>query len=186
MNYKYVKINGKSVKYIKLNGGLLWHKPSEYEPIIPSDTDKFPRRLTGFAVEQLSPDRNWGSSSSYRGSVYAKPALEYEAVKLGRAYSNFGNFASSFADYREGDIAIGYSADGEKTQAINIWFASEKPSSISVFKTWLTENPVTVLYELYESDGSVWDAVRRDGTYGYYNDETNTFVPVYGMSETDL
>ena len=184
MNYKSVKVNGKSAKYIKLNGGLLWQKPQEYEPILPSDTVKFPQRLTGFAVELLSPDRNWGSSSSYKGSVYAKPALEYDAVKLGRAYSNFGNYVTSFSDYAEGDIAIGYSADGGNTKALNIWFDSEKPSAISVFKSWLAENPVTVLYELYESDGSVWDAVRHNGVFGYYNETTNTFVPVYGMDGT--
>lgn len=186
MNYKSVKVNGKSAKYIKINGGLLWRKPQEYEPILPSDTDKFPQRLTGFAVEQLSPDRNWGSSSSYRDSVYAKPALEYEAVKLGRAYSNFGNFVTSFSDYTEGDIAIGYSADPANTKALNIWYASERPSSISLFRSWLADNPITVLYELYESDGSVWNAVRHNGICGYYNEETSIFVPVFGMSGTDL
>ena len=186
MNYKSVKINGKSAKYIKLNGGLFWRKPQDYIPIMPADTEKFPQQLTGFAVEEVSADRNWGSSSSYKGSVYAKPALEHDAVKLGRAYSNFGNYVTSFSDYEVGDIAIGYSADPENTKALNIWYASERPSAISHFRAWLAENPVTVLYELYESDGSVWYAVRHNDICGYYNEGTSTFVPVFGMSGTDL
>lgn len=159
-----------------------------YVPYNPPDTETFPTLLTGFYAEPLSGLAT-GASSSYIGSVFAKPWLSQNAKKLGRIYSSIGNGVSSFSTYSMGNLAIGYSADSASAgnKALNIWCFDYKPTAAEA-NAWIDEQNSVILYELFESDGSAWAAVERvaDGALGYYNAAADVFVPVKDMDAQPL
>lgn len=175
--------DGEVVKVLnKSTGVLLWEKP-QYIPFTPPDEETFPTTLYGFYAETLEGNAS-GSSSSYIGSVFAKPWLSQDAKKLGKIYSSIGNGVSSFSYYKQGSLAIGYSSDSAErgNKALNVWCFDYKPTAAEA-NEWINQQHSTILYELFTDDGSVWKAKQRtaDGKYGYLNESTNTFVEVKDM-----
>lgn len=151
---------------------------ADYVAIMPTDTNKFPAVLNGYGYEALHGDAS-GRSSSYVGSVYAKPWLSQPAKKLGHAFSEIGNWVGNFADYAYGDIAVGYSADSTTagTQALNVWIS---PTLITAAEAnaLIEAANAHILYELFTPDPeSIWYAVKRtsDNATGYLNPETGVF-----------
>lgn len=151
---------------------------ADYIAIMPTDTNKFPAVLNGYGYEALHGDAS-GRSSSYVGSVYAKPWLSQPAKKLGHAFSEIGNWVGNFADYAYGDVAVGYSADSTSsgTQALNVWIS---PTLITAAEAnaLIEAANAHILYELFTPDPeSLWYAVMRtsDGATGYLNPETGVF-----------
>ena len=163
--------------------------PSRYQPATSADTTKHPQTLEGYARKVF----NGTETVSNQGvnSVRIKTLLSDVEAEGGWIVVNnaiFTHFALSAAyDAQTTPNSAGWYLYNNNMDVI-AYFAGGDESS---FKAWVAQQhangtPVTILYPLAISDGSVWNFVKdtEDNVFGYLNKVTGEFIKAYGATGT--
>lgn len=165
---------------IKHKAEKLWGR---YVPAKATDETLYPMVLTGYGTLVANGTEDYTSPTISEGKLYRNTATAGIADNSKFSYCS-RTYLPATQTTRTNHSQYFTSASGYCD------FIDNDYSSVASFKAALAANPVTILYALATSDGSVWKFVKDiglDGTgsdFGYYNEATGEFVKAQGASGT--
>lgn len=183
---KSITIPEGNVKQVAINNVVIWKAaPTEpYTLITPSDIDKFPATLNGYAYENFTGKAN-AQLTNPPGTIIGLNWLSKHAVVRGHAYSEIAISVPQNSELAYQKMFMGWPAKEEPDGTVVLSICCSTTSiGLDAGNALIDAANAHILYELFESDGSIWKAVRRnsDGATGYYNEEEDIFIqPIGGI-----
>lgn len=184
MSYSDVKINGRSVDLVKLNGKVWWQRTAPpvvtYRYIDPIDPVEYPNH-TGLKIITLDGSENWKSTG---GRMYTE---DFRSILNGVTKAEMNAYCAEFVFhhiYTIADLTFdGFIvwASSDPFDKPNLTFKKTGISQATAWVEYLEDNPITVLISTNDPDESVWKPAVRisDGATGYWDGEDG-FVAVKG------
>lgn len=172
---------------IDLGRKVISYSPSDYVPITPTDTTKYPTRLEGYKLDILNGTESLGTSTNECWNIVGSKSTSSPDSPY--VYCNYlypSIVAESTGTDRHGKVitsvygtALGLRYEGEGG------FTSQSDMKAHLKEKYDNSVPYMLLY--YPSDEvvqSVWKSVKKFSTnqLGYYNEDTNEFMEAYGMT----
>lgn len=178
------KYNFSGFSKVFWGNNLVWQTSSgvTYAPILPGDTSTYPMYLKGWAKYTANRATNTANSGTVAtidtGVCGAYPSTCFASTCRGCENTK------SLSSQPDKTAKYGFTTESYRNR-IYIKNSEISPTFVA-WNAYLASNPIDILFELEESDNSLWFAVTDETNYGYYCPATQVFCKVYGMTGTKI